>query len=612
MNQDAMMAEPDKNTKNATIEEQPMSVDAVSILNFEMKSVRFIDDLGVQYDTWMLTLNVAHVDEEAWVYFKDNRWRAAIFDNAGEKISEIRESAKPFWEGHIKRDKGVMQDLIKFGFCAEDEVENLLLKIKEKTKENQPLFVDQKNFVKAMESSEEYDADEEVKMSSYAWANYVVSKLHVISDESDMLYTYKGGLFTPDPKADEIFTFYRDTAKDDYKDGVASSIIRQIKAIKRTGYRDFNSDRNIVNFPNGFLNLKTRKLTPHTPDIISTIQLPFPYIPGGKSEKINRILEGILQPEDIKPLKEFNGYSMTTKVNFKVATMFFGEKGTGKTTTQRIITKVIGIDNISGKKLQELSNRFSLYSLKGKTLNMGDELATKELQENAVFKMLTGGSEYVDMEGKHIQSEMMMQTAKLIFSANNVPEPAEDDDGAYYIRWKIISFLNHFDTKDEKTNTGILDDVTDEDYAQFGSECIELFMDVMERDAFTGDAEEDEKIHEYRMLSNPIREFGKVLEPDDTPHGNIKKTMMYKDAYIPWCRYHDIIPVASNVFWKEFKKLGWESGNPRIKGVQVASVLEVKVSEEWDKKLGFTASLSQDETEVQKRMAEIHAREGGS
>ena len=318
-----------------TQEEQPTPIDdSVSTLKFEMKSIKFKDDItGTEFDTWILTLHTAQIEDEGRVYFKENKWRFVIFDNGGEKVSEIREGARPFWDGHKGRDKGVKQDLIQFGFCAEDEVENVLSQIKRKAYENQALFIDQKNFAKAMESSKE-DNDEEDKMSPYAWAEYVVSELHVISDQKDLLYTYKGGLFTPDPNADQIFLLYRDAAQDDYRDGIASSIIRQIKAIKRTDYRKFNPDRNIVNFPNGLLNLITGELKPHTPTYISTVQLQHPYISNGKSEKIDRILEGILKPEDIKPLKEFMGYSMTTKVNFKMAMMFVGDTNSGKSTTQ--------------------------------------------------------------------------------------------------------------------------------------------------------------------------------------------------------------------------------------------------------------------------------------
>jgi len=351
-----------------------------------------------------------------------------------------------------------------------------------------------------------------LKKNLYDWAEFINERLHTVSDREDNLYVYKGGMYRVDEKCDDIRILYRDTSLGYYIPGSVSGIVGQVKTINRTPDEDFNSDRDIVNFLNGLLNLQTRELNPHTHAYISTIQLPHPYIPNGKSEKIDEILGEILQPGDIKPLKEFTGYGMTLKINFKTAMMFVGELNAGKSTIQDIINYTIGESNISGIKLHNLSDRFSLYSLKNKILNMSDELATKKLYENAIFKMLTGASEFIEMEGKHKQSARFRQFTKLLFSSNALPESAVDEDYAYYIRWKIIEFLNHFDSKNKNTNTNILDSLTDNDYALFGSECVELFMDVLERDRFTGDLEEDQKILQYKLKSNHMKEFLKVLE----------------------------------------------------------------------------------------------------
>ena len=286
-----------------------------------------------------------------------------------------------------------------------------------------------------------------LKKSLYEWAEFVNMKLHTVSDREDNFYVYKGGMYRIDKKYDAVLNLYRDTALGYYISGSVSGIVGQIKTMNRTADEDFNPDRDLVNFQNGLLNLVTGVLEPHTPDVISTIQLPHPYIQNGKSEKIDRILGEILKPKDIVPLKEFIGYCMTLKINFKTAMMFVGERGAGKSTVQDIINITIGEDNISGIKLHNLSDRFNLYSLKDKILNMSDELATKKLQENAIFKMLTGASEYIEMEGKHKQSARFRQFTKLLFSSNSLPESAVENDYAYYIRWKIIEFLNHFDSK---------------------------------------------------------------------------------------------------------------------------------------------------------------------
>jgi len=355
----------------------------------------------------------------------------------------------------------------------------------------------------------------------------------------------------------------------------------QIKTIKRTNDEEFNPNRDIVNFPNGLLNLKTELLSHHTPSYISTIQLPYPYISNGKSERIDAILKEILQPEDIVPLKEFIGYAMTLKINFKRAMIFVGDRGAGKNTVQDIINECVGHNNIEGFKLQELSNRFNLFSLKNKLLNSADELNTKKLTDNSTFKMLTSGSERIEMEGKRKQAARFRHFIKLLFSTNQVPESADHKDDAYYIRWTIITFLRHFDTNDEKTRTDILDSLTDNDYAQFGSECIELFMKVLKKDTFTGDAEEDQKILEYRLKSNHMKEFLKIFEPDEG--GYITKTEMYNDVYLPWAEHMGIknAILSHDEFWKQFKKYSeWTEGRKSFDGKQVRIIKEIRVKED--------------------------------
>jgi len=605
MNQNANTADHKKTTEKPaeTTEDYPptpVNYDE-SALKFEMKSARFTDDSGMQFDSWVLTLRTEDIDDEAWIYFKDNRWRFAVVDENDKKISEIREGARPFWDGHKQRDKDVKKDLVEYGFCAENEAENVLSQIKEKAKENQTLFVDMKNFLKAMESSKE-DNDEE-KRSLYEWAEYVAGELHIIVDDNGEFYVYKNGVYTIDKKAVQISNFYRDTATTGYSPSIKNGIIDQLGFMNRIDYRLFNPDRNIANLKNGLVNLETRKLSPHTPNYISTIQIPHNYIPNGRSEKIDIIISGILKPDDIKALKEFIGYCMTLKINFKIAVMLKGDRHSGKSTVQKIIMKIISELNISLETLQGLSGKFNMFSLKNKTLNMADELPSKTIYDNAPFKTITGGTEFVRGEEKKIQSGIFRQTAKLLFSANKVPESFDKDDIAYLVRWKLISCDNYFDPNDEKTNKNILDDVTEEDYAQFASECLEMFMDVMKTGKFSGDKSEDEKIREYLMASNHVAEFAKILEEDDE---NIKKSFMFNDIYVPWCEYHGIKPKANNKFFEDFKKEGYSIGRPTVQGKKLpALIYGVKVKDEWDELLGVSKSLIMPELEIKVNLSEI-------
>ena len=523
----------------------------------------------------------AHVWEDYYMdYFFGGSWHLRILQiekKSETKVKVIEEkmcknTQSPFWKLKDSAKLKVLKCFNDLGICKNNEaleiVENIFSGLTDNDKKQLKTKFDEKEVAKVN------------KMTRYEWADFIEKELKIIVDDNGEFYIYDDGVYILDKKSKKISTYYRDVAKYGYNDAMLSSIKNQLGFMKITDYHLFNPDRNLVNFSNGMLDMKTGELLPHTSDYLSTIRIPHAYIPNSRSGKIDHILADILKPDDIKVLKEFTGYAMTLKINFKTAVMLIGERHSGKSTIEKIITKLIDTMNISAETLQGLSGRFNMYSLKNKTLNMADELPSKTIYDNAPFKTITGGTDFVRGEEKGIQSGMFRQTSKLLFSANTVPKSFDSDDEAYLVRWKLISCDNYFDPNDPNTNKNILDDLTEEDYAQFGSECIELFMEVMKNGKFSGEMSEDEKMKEYRMASNHVAEFSKILEPDDE---GIKKTFMYDSVYLPWCTYQNVKPKPNNKFYEDFKKEGYDISRRKINQVsQPAEVNDVKVSKEWD------------------------------
>lgn len=570
-----------------------------NIVNEDQRPTPSADDNGTKFNTRLLPLeglkvlpNILENGTTVMALFtpvgKGHYIEYYFFGSWHFKIMKIKKEAeaegkilnerignntkKPFWELTESAKLKVLKCFDDIGFCKKKEALEIVDPIFAGLGDNDISFL-QGDF-------DQKEAEKASKMTPYEWAEFVEKELKIIVDDNGEFCVYEHGVFSVDKKAAIIQNFYRDTAINGYRRSVKNDIIDQLSYMKQTDFHLFNPNRNITNFKNGLLVLETGEVMPHTPTYISTIQIPHNYIPNSRSEKIDIIISGILKPEDIKALKEFIGYCMTLKINFKIAVMLIGDMHSGKSTIEKIITKLINEINISMETLQGLSGKFNMFSLKNKTLNMADELPSKTIYDNAPFKTITGGTEYVRGEEKGIQSGIFKQTAKLLFSANKVPESFDKEDEAYLVRWKLISCDNYFDPNDEKTDKNILDNLTEEDYAQFGSECIELFMEVMKRGKFSGEKSDDEKMKEYRMASNHVAEFAKILEPDDE---GIKKSFMYNDIYVPWCDYHNLKPKANNKFFEAFNKEGYSEGRGKINQIsQPAEVHDVKVSKEWD------------------------------
>lgn len=104
---------------------------------------------------------------------------------------------------------------------------------------------------------------------------------------------------------------------------------------------------------------------------------------------------------------------------------------------------MIGRSNCSHRSLQDLdTNRFALADLYGKFVNIFGDLKSTKLAETGNFKVMAAG-DAVTAEHKFAQPFNFRNYAKLIFSANLIPE-SDDKTDAFYRRWVIINFDNRF------------------------------------------------------------------------------------------------------------------------------------------------------------------------
>ena len=72
--------------------------------------------------------------------------------------------------------------------------------------------------------------------------------------------------------------------------------------------------------------------------------------------------------------------------------MFVGYEDNGKSVMLKVITKFLGLENISSKNLHSLvKERFATADLFGKLANIFADLSAKRLQDVEAFKVLASG-----------------------------------------------------------------------------------------------------------------------------------------------------------------------------------------------------------------------------
>lgn len=184
-----------------------------------------------------------------------------------------------------------------------------------------------------------------------------------------------------------------------------------------------------VNLTNGILDVKTRTLSPHTPDIGFKYVLPYDYDPNADCPMFKEFLHTVMmgRPELMATIVDFLGYCLWPGYE-GVEAAFWWLAGTGSNGKSRFLDIVNallgGRDNIAYFKSKNFrdTDRFALSQLDGKLLCITEEVNEKFLGDDmlGIVKDLSSGGT-ISVEGKGIDHWAMTNTAKFIFTSNKEP-----------------------------------------------------------------------------------------------------------------------------------------------------------------------------------------------
>lgn len=384
-------------------------------------------------------------------------------------------------------------------------------------------------------------------------AEEIMSEYRFITFEDNKeIYYYKNGIYQPGGESliikvaqaklgDYSIKRYRDEVK---------SYIQYATLIQRDLV---DNETYIINLRNGLYDLKQDKFKPHTPDLLSTIQIPDKYDPNADCPNIDKFLSEVVSEKDKQTLIEWIGYSMIPDTRIQKAVMLVGNGSNGKGVFIRLQTNFIGNENTSEESLQNLGkDRFAAANLHRKLLNIFPDLPSSNIEDDSTFKMLTGG-DLIRGEKKYETAFKFRNTAKLIFSANKLPQP-KDMGRAYIRRWIIIDFPNTFEGKNE--NKSLINNLTTEkEMSGLLNKAIMALKEVLDKEDFSYDKTVAEVEKMYCTKSNNVAAFAGEcvkMSSEDT-----LKAFVYH-AYVNWCNKNNEKTVTDAEFGKKFKALGYQ------------------------------------------------------
>ncbi len=216
----------------------------------------------------------------------------------------------------------------------------------------------------------------------------------------------------------------------------------QWKMLINKPIREINCNPFIINVKNGLYNVLDDSFKPHTPEFYSTVQINATYEPTAKSPMFLNFLNSLLNKEEIPPVQEMFGYFLVPINKAQKSFVFVGAPNAGKSTLLSTVQEVLlGNTNVSNIPWQSIGDRFKTAELFGKLANIFADLPSKAIDDNGLFKSITG-EDYIVGERKNKTPFFFKPYARLLFSCNEIPRNYGDKSDGFYRRLIIIRFEN--------------------------------------------------------------------------------------------------------------------------------------------------------------------------
>ena len=344
-----------------------------------------------------------------------------------------------------------------------------------------------------------------------------------------------------------------------------TEILNTIRATTAVQRDRFDAVPGIINVRNGLLRLDGMEFRRHDPDHLSRVQLNAEYDPDARAEGFGRFLEEVIpDEEDRETLMEVVSTALVGKqVNLEKIVMFLGEGHNGKSTLLEIISEVLGQDNISHVSIHQLiEERFARAELDGKMMNVYADIAANEISNLGVIKSLVTG-EPVMAEYKGQPIFVLRNQAKLVFSANRLPDIGEDSD-AVFRRFIIINFPVQFDGS--RDNPNLKRELTTEAEK---SGILNMMLDSLRRvidngGKLTHHMTIDGMRDMWRTQSDHVKRFAAECLKKADGHNEDKDDVYH--AYTLYCKFAREQPMEKQAFSRRMSRLGYRYGKARVKG----------------------------------------------
>lgn len=364
------------------------------------------------------------------------------------------------------------------------------------------------------------------------------------STGSTMKYVYQDGVYTlysDDMMRGVIKSLIANYNEELVRMGQVNECLQHIATDLNTyTFDELNADENLIIFENGLLRLTDLELLPHTPEVLSTIQIPCKWNGYATPTPVfdgylETLTDGDKEIQDL--LFEFIGAGLSNIKGWRMKKSLWmvGPGNTGKSVLKTLVEQILGSHNFIGIDLSEIEARFGTGAIYGKRLAGSSDMSFITIKELKTFKKCTGGdSLFAEFKG---QSPFQFTYNGLLwFCMNRLPRFGGDDGQWVYDRIMEVICKNIIPL--EKQDKTLIDKMYEEREGIVYKAVMAVQGLIQNRYTFT----EPESVliarQNYReQNSTVISFFNECMCPrEDGKITDLVTTGKVYKAYRAWCR----------------------------------------------------------------------------
>lgn len=328
----------------------------------------------------------------------------------------------------------------------------------------------------------------------------------------------------------------------------------------------------LIAFKNGVLDITDMTLRDYEQDDVIPNVIPHDWNGDAECDEVDELLKRI-SCNDLDVylnLIEVMGVCMYRSSEFTQSAILLGDGSNGKSTYIRMLTALLGKQNISTLSMGMLGKQFLTGRLAGKLANLGSEISNEFKNGDllSMFKELVDGDRmHADVKG--VEGFDFESYATIVMCANEFPRLADYSDGMMR-RVFPIEFNARFKKTDPDYNPRIARLVTTEQGCQRMAVLgIMGLQSAIAHNGFTSNAASERRLETIRTDNDTSLAWARAMEWDADGLDGTKTSDHYRH-YKEWCMEFGYQAVSHQKFTRQLNKnFELESFKKRVNGVPI-------------------------------------------